>query len=100
MHFADVFGCPMVLLSSQAEMVSQWLSRNTSLRLLTRPETCLSCWQADCAHGINCQDVRPEEVAIAALELLLEQNEQNYTPGRALLGYPINTQTQEQLSSP
>lgn len=27
-------------------------------------------------------------------------NRQNYTPGRELLGYPINTQTQEQISSP
>ena len=98
MHFADVFGGPMVLLSSQAEMVSQWLPHNTSVRLLTRPESCLSYRQADCVHGINCQDVRPEEVAIAALELL-EQNRENYTPGRALLGYPINTQTQEQISS-
>ena len=73
MHFADVFGCPMVILHSETDMVSQWRPRHAYARLLSRPATCAHCNQVNCLHGINCLEVRPEEVAIAALELLSKQ---------------------------
>lgn len=73
MHFADVFECPMVILHSETDQVSQWMPRNASIRLLSRPAACSSCEPVDCAYGINCLDIRPEEVAIAALEMLTKQ---------------------------
>jgi ADP-heptose:LPS heptosyltransferase len=74
MHLANAFGCPMVILHSETDLVSQWRPRDTSARLLSRPATCARCDQDDCQYGINCQDVRPEEVAIAALEMLSAQS--------------------------
>lgn len=74
MHFADAFGCPMVILYSETDIVSQWMPRNASTRLLRRPAICARCNKIDCQYGINCPDVRPEDVAIAALEMLAAQS--------------------------
>lgn len=98
-QFADVFGCPMVILHSETDMVSQWMPRHASMRLLSRPAGCSACnHQADCPHGINCLDVRPEEVAIAALEMLTEQSfsQPSY---KEILGYKIESGSQEQVSN-
>jgi len=73
MQLADVFGCPMVILHSEADMSNQWMPRQACARLLSRPAACSYCTRTDCLHGINCPDIRPEEVAIAALELLTRQ---------------------------
>jgi ADP-heptose:LPS heptosyltransferase len=73
MHFADAFGCPMVILYSENDMIQQWVPRHASVRLLSRPAVCSRCDQVGCLDRMNCPDVRPEEVAIAALEMLLEQ---------------------------
>ena len=73
MQFADVFGCPMVILYSGTDFVSQWMPRNATARLMYRPAFCSSCQNTDCIHGMNCLEIRPEEVAIAALELLAER---------------------------
>ena len=78
MHLADAFGCPMVILYSETDMVNQWMPRNASVRLLSRPTVCVHCNGVDCLHGINCLDVRPEEVAIAALELLTKQTHSQF----------------------
>ena len=51
MHFADVFGCPMVILHSETDMVNQWMPRNAATRLLSRPTACSHCNQVDCLHG-------------------------------------------------
>ena len=98
MHFADAFGCPMVILHSETEIISRWMPRNASTRLLNRPATCSHCNQVDCPHGINCLDIRPEEVAIAALEML---SEQTYEPVvyKGILGYKIETSNQEQAAT-
>ena len=98
LQLADVFGCPMVILHSETEVVSQWMPRNASVRLLTRPAVCLHCNRVDCLNGINCMDVRPEEVAIAALEMLSEQSYE--TPDyKGILGYKIEVDQQEQTST-
>lgn len=73
MHLSDVFGCPMVVIHSETDRVNQWMPRHSSARLLSRPVACSYCDQADCQPGINCLDIRPEEVAIAALEMLSEK---------------------------
>ena len=98
LQLADVFGCPMVILHSETEVVSQWMPRNASVRMLTRPAGCLRCHQADCLNGINCIDIRPEEVAIAALEMLSEQSYEapDY---KGILGYKIEVDQQEQTST-
>jgi ADP-heptose:LPS heptosyltransferase len=98
MHFADAFECPMVILHSEADTVSPWMPRNASVRLLSRPASCLPCEQAECPSGINCLDVRPEEVAIAALEVLSQQtySQPSY---RGILEYRIETEASEESST-
>ena len=97
MHFADVFGCPMVIVHSELEMSAQWMPRNASARLLSRPAVCSNCNQIECANGINCVDVRPEEVAIAALEVLSKQtyDQTNY---KGILGYRVDSEADERSS--
>jgi ADP-heptose:LPS heptosyltransferase len=85
MHIADAFACPMVILHSEMEIASQWMPRNASARLMSRPVSCSPYSHAESSYGINCLDVRPEEVAIAALELLSEQNYEQ--PSYRVLNY-------------
>jgi ADP-heptose:LPS heptosyltransferase len=98
MYLADAFECPMVVLHSEADTVSQWMPRNAFARLLSRPASCSPCEHAECSSGINCLDVRPEEVAIAALEVLSQQtyNQPSY---RGILEYRIETETSEESST-
>ena len=98
MHFADAFGCPMVILYPETETVSQWVPRNASARLLGRPASCSSCDRANCQYGINCPTIRPEEVAIAALELLSQQT-YNQTDYKGILGYRFESEKNEQSSA-
>lgn len=56
-------------------MVNQWMPRNAASRFNLM----------GCPNGISCVDVRPEEVAIAALELLSEQT-YDQTGYRGILG--------------
>lgn len=98
MHFADVFGCPMVILHSETDMVNQWMPRNASVRLLSRPATCAHCNQVDCLHGINCLDVRPEEVAIAALELLTKQT-YNRSDYKGIFEQKMEAEKEDQASA-
>jgi len=97
MHLADVFGCPMVVIHSEADMVDQWMPRHSSARLLSRPAACSHCDQADCQHGMNCLDIRPEEVAIAALELLSEKtyNQPGY---KGIFSYKMESERNSQSS--
>ncbi len=98
MHFADVFGCPMVILHCETDMVKQWMPRNAATRLLSRPAVCSDCNnQVDCLHGINCLDVRPEEVAIAALELLTKQT-YSQSGYKGIFGYKMESQDNKQAS--
>jgi ADP-heptose:LPS heptosyltransferase len=92
MHFADAFGCPMVILYSETDIVSQWMPRNTPARLLRRPAICARCNKIDCHYGMNCPDVRPEEVAIAALEMLAAQTYAQPTY-QGILRHKIETET-------
>jgi len=87
-----------VILHSETDMVSQWTPRNASVRLLSRPTACSACNQVDCSHGINCLDIRPEEVAIAALEMLAEQSfsQPSY---KEIPGYKIESEAQKQFSN-
>jgi hypothetical protein len=68
------------------------MPRGISARLLSRPAACARCNQNDCQYGINCQDVRPEEVAIAALEMLSAQTDSRpYYEG--ILRYKTRTES-------
>ena len=98
MQFADVFGCPMLILHSEMDMVNQWKPRNAPAHLLSRPAICSRCNQPDCPNGINCLDVRPEEVAIAALEMLSEQMYKQ-TDYKGILGYKIESEAIEPSSA-
>ena len=73
MHIADAFGCPMVILYSGTDLVSQWMPRHAPARLLCHPVFCSPCYNFICPFDMQCLDIRPEEVAIAALEMLDEQ---------------------------
>jgi ADP-heptose:LPS heptosyltransferase len=73
MHIADAFQCPMVILYSGTDLVSQWMPRNAPARLLCHPVFCSPCYNVVCPFEMKCLDIRPEEVAIAALEMLDEQ---------------------------
>jgi ADP-heptose:LPS heptosyltransferase len=70
MHMADAFQCPMVILYSGANLINQWQPRNAPARLLCRPVFCAPCYNFDCPYGLECLDIRPQEVVAAALELL------------------------------
>jgi ADP-heptose:LPS heptosyltransferase len=98
MHLADVFGCPMVILHSETDMVDQWKPRNASVRLLSRPAACAHCNGTDCLHGINCLDVRPEEVAIAALELLTNQTD-NQSDYKGIFDYKMEAERDDRAST-
>ena len=97
MHMADVFGCPLVVIHSEVDMVNQWMPRHSSARLLSRPAACSHCDQADCQHGMNCLDIRPEEVAIAALEMLSEKtyNQPGY---KGIFSYKMELERNSQSS--
>ena len=97
-QFADVFGCPMVILHSETDMVNQWMPRNSSARLLSRPAICSHCNQPGCPNGINCLDIRPEEVAIAAIEMLSEHT-YNQPDTKGILGYKLVSETNEPSSA-
>jgi ADP-heptose:LPS heptosyltransferase len=73
MHLADAFERPMVILYSGTEFVSQWRPRSARARLLCRPVFCAPCHNAECPYAMQCLDIRPDEVAIAALEMLAER---------------------------
>ena len=98
MHLADVFGCPMVILHSEMDLVNQWRPRSASVRLLSRPAACAYCNEKDCLHGINCLDVRPEEVAIAALELLTKQT-YNQSEYKGIFDYKMKAERDDQASA-
>ncbi|HEU0292245.1 MAG TPA: glycosyltransferase family 9 protein [Anaerolineales bacterium] len=73
MHIADAVGCPMIILYSGTDLVSQWMPRHAPARLLCRPVFCSPCYNYICPFDMECLDIRPEEVAIAALEMLDER---------------------------
>jgi len=70
MHIADAFHCPMVILYSGTDLVSPWKPRHTPARLLCRPVFCSPCLNFDCQYEMDCLDIRPQEVVVAALEML------------------------------
>jgi ADP-heptose:LPS heptosyltransferase len=73
MFIADVFQCPMVVLYPGTEGTDPWHPRSPSARILSRPASCALCAESDCRYGMKCFDIRPEEVVMAALEVLGEQ---------------------------
>jgi ADP-heptose:LPS heptosyltransferase len=73
MHIADAVGCPMIILYSGTDLVSQWMPRYAPARLLCHPVFCSPCYNYICPFDMQCLDIRPEEVAIAALEMLDER---------------------------
>lgn len=79
-------------------MINQWMPRNASTRLLSRPSACSRGNQTDCARGINCLDVRPEEVAIAALELLTQQT-YNQSDYKGIFDYKMEAERADQASA-
>jgi lipopolysaccharide heptosyltransferase II len=73
MHIADAFQTPMVVLYSGTDMIAQQRPRSAHARLMCRPVFCAPCHAAQCPHAMECLDIRPDEVAIAALEMLAER---------------------------
>jgi ADP-heptose:LPS heptosyltransferase len=97
MHLADVFGCPMVVIHSETDLVNHWKPRHSSARLLSRPAVCAKCDHVDCQHGMNCLDIRPEEVAIAALEMLSEKT-YNQSDYKGIFSYKMESERNSQFS--
>jgi lipopolysaccharide heptosyltransferase II len=77
MHIADVFQRPLLVLCPETDDTSSWMPRHASARVLCRPASCSLCSESDCRYWMKCLDIRPEEVAIAAMEML---GEQAYSP--------------------
>lgn len=73
MHIAEAFQCPMIVLYPGTDATNSWHPRSTSARVLSRSDSCSLCSESECRHGMKCLDIRPEEVAIAALEMLGQQ---------------------------
>lgn len=73
LQIADAFRRPIVALYSGRDMVGQWRPLNSRARLLIRPVHCSPCYETRCPYQMECLDIRPDEVAIAALELLAER---------------------------
>jgi ADP-heptose:LPS heptosyltransferase len=73
LHIADVFRRPIVALYAGTDLVRQWMPRSSRARLLCRPVLCAPCQHSECPFSQECLDIRPDEVAIAALELLSER---------------------------
>jgi ADP-heptose:LPS heptosyltransferase len=73
MHIADAFQTPMVVLYSGTDMIGQQRPRTARARLLCRPVFCAPCHAAECPYAMECLDIRPDEVALAALEMLAER---------------------------
>jgi lipopolysaccharide heptosyltransferase II len=86
MHIADIFQCPMVVIYPGTDATNSWKPRSSSARVLSRPTSCSLCFESDCRYGMRCLDIRPEEVAIAALEMLGEQTYSS-SPYRVLQEY-------------
>ena len=72
MHIADAVRCPMVVLYSGTEHESQWAPRQAPTTLLRRETACSPCYAFECAYGMECLDIPPEEVVEAALTRLRE----------------------------
>lgn len=70
LHLAEAFECPMVILYSGTEHVSQWLPRRAPARVLRQETDCSPCFQFNCPFGMECLDISPQEVVAACLSLL------------------------------
>ena len=90
MHLADAFGCPMVILHSDSDKIDRCVPRTSPVRLLRRPGTYPRMDRSDSLSGMNNLDVRPEEVAVAALEMLAEQT-YSQADYQGLFGYKIES---------
>jgi ADP-heptose:LPS heptosyltransferase len=79
MYLAETWDCPMIVVYPGTEPIDSWKPRNNSTRFLSRPDSCSICSNTTCPYGMKCLEVRPEEVAVAALEMLADQT---YEPAR------------------
>jgi lipopolysaccharide heptosyltransferase II len=79
MYLAEAFQCPMIVIYPGTDRTSAWYPRSISARVLSRPASCALCFGSDCRYGRTCLDIRPEEVAVAALEMLGEQTTSSST---------------------
>lgn len=73
MYMAEALDCPLIVLYPGTEPIDSWRPRKSSTRLLCRPDSCSLCSNTTCPYGMKCLDIRPEEVAITALEMLADQ---------------------------
>jgi lipopolysaccharide heptosyltransferase II len=71
MHIAAALQRPMVILFSGSELIEQWAPRNNLARLLNRPTGCTPCHRFQCLYQLECLDIQAEEIAAAAIDLLL-----------------------------
>ena len=70
LHLADALRTPTVVLFAGTDYEEQWRPRSTLARLLRRPTPCYPCYLFECPIGLPCLDIAPEEVVMAAEELL------------------------------
>lgn len=70
LHIADAFNRPMVVLYSGTEYEDQWRPRFSRHRLLLRKTWCSPCFLFRCPYNMECQDIPPEEVVDACLDVL------------------------------
>lgn len=73
MYMAAAWDCPMIVVYPGTEPIDSWKPHNNSTRLLCRPDSCSICSNTSCPYGMQCLEVRPEEVAVVALEMLADQ---------------------------
>lgn len=70
LHLADAFGVPLVVLYSGTDIESQWAPRRSAAMILRRQTWCAPCYAFQCPYEMACLDIPPEEVVVAALDLL------------------------------
>ena len=69
MHLSAAVGTPVVCAFAGTELEEQYRPRDVPAVLLRRPTPCAPCRQLTCPYGLECLEVTPDEVTVAALEL-------------------------------
>lgn len=72
LHLADALAVPQLVMYAGTELQSQWAPRVSPHLLLQRDTACSPCYRFECPYQHECLAFSAEEVAAAALRLLLD----------------------------
>ncbi|SHF29471.1 glycosyltransferase family 9 protein [Streptoalloteichus hindustanus] len=69
LHLADALGTPVVVAYSGSERLGDMRPRSVPAALLRRSVPCSPCRQFRCPYALECLDIEPDELSVAALRL-------------------------------